>query len=88
MSEARNALTRRASGLSSGRHIHSPLPKFTSRPSESCTSGRKSSMLRTLFSPWKNMLVIGAMPSFFTSRRMKMRATTPTDVCSPGRTTN
>ncbi len=30
-------------GLSSGRHSHSPLSKCSSRPSESCTSGRKSS---------------------------------------------
>ena len=29
-------------GLLSGRHSHSPVPVSTIRPSESCTSGRKS----------------------------------------------
>ncbi|MNV79086.1 hypothetical protein D3C71_1726200 [compost metagenome] len=48
-------------GFCSGRHSHSPSPVATIRPSESCTSGRKSS-LRGWFSPKKNMLVSGAIP--------------------------
>ena len=34
----------RVEGLASGRHRRSPRPLTISRPSESCTSGRKSSM--------------------------------------------
>ncbi|MNV75436.1 hypothetical protein D3C71_1687220 [compost metagenome] len=49
-------------GFCRGLHNHSPSPVAIIRPSESCTSGRKSS-LRGWFSPKKNMLVSGAIPS-------------------------
>ena len=40
VAEVRHGLV---AGLRSGRQIHSPVPDCISRPSESCTSGRKSS---------------------------------------------
>jgi glucan biosynthesis protein len=74
-------------GLSSGRQIHSPSPVATIRPSESCTSGRKS-VRCGWFSPKKNMLVSGAMPSVATFSRRNRRARTSITVSPPGCTSN
>lgn len=57
------------------------------KPSESCTSGRKS-CLRGWFSPKKNMLVSGAMPKVAIGLpapdRMNTRLRTVVVVCGPG----
>ncbi|MNT83068.1 hypothetical protein D3C72_2228840 [compost metagenome] len=75
-------------GFCSGRQSHSPSPVAIISPSESWTSGRKSS-LRGWFSPKKNMLVKGAMPSVAMGLlpvlgRTKMRLRTVVVVCVPG----
>ena len=76
-------LTTGASGRCSGRHNHSPWPVTIIRPSESCTSGRKSPAMGW-FSPERNMLVSGAMPSVLTGLaplRRNTRAFTVVVVC-------
>ncbi|MCY1366647.1 hypothetical protein D9M69_535510 [compost metagenome] len=84
-----NELTVTAFGRCSGRHSHSPSPVSIIRPSESCTSGRKSPAMGW-FSPERNMLVSGAMPRVFTGpapERRNTRALTVVVVCWPGRIT-
>ena len=74
--------------LESGRHKRSPVPMRMARPSESWTSGRKSSKRRREFSPNQNMLDIGAMPRRCTALRAKSTALTSTMVSLPGLTLN
>ena len=65
--------------LFNGRQSHSPLCMAMSRPSESWTSGRKSSKRLSPCSPWKNMLVKGATPMRLTPWRRNTRALTSID---------
>ena len=79
-----NDMTRRSFGLVRGCQIHWSEPVCSIRPTESCTSGRTSSVSTSVFLPCQNMLVSGATPRTRGLLRRKRTARTVTTVSSPG----